>query len=102
MGPRSSGAESGVSRSLLTAVSVDAFLRGFCVCRASSLVSIKRVHRIQTLLFSHLALLLALHDIRRWPYLFDLSPGRVIDMANGRPHSLSTVSASGANRCHSL
>ena len=77
MGPVTSGAEDWIPRSLLVAVCLDTFLRGFGVCRSSGLVSIITAHWIKTLLISHLSFLLALHNLLLWPRsdLFDLSPG---------------------------
>lgn len=102
MGSVTSRAQNWISRPLLAAVRGDAFLRGLCVCGSSSLVGIVGVHRIKTLLFSHFALLLAFHDFRLRPDLFDMAPWGVIHLADRWPDGLPTVGAVRANTCHGL
>ena len=104
MSPVPSGAKGWIPRSLLAAVRLDTFLRGFGVCRSSGLVCIITAHRIKTLLLPHLALLLALHNLLLWPGpdLLDLSPGWIVDMANWRSDCLSAVGTNGSYRSHCL
>lgn len=104
MSPVTCGAEGRITWSLLTAVCLDPFLRGFSVCRSSCLVSIITSHWIKTLLLPDLALLLALHNLLLGPGpdLLDLSLRWIIYMTNWRSNCLSAVSADSSHWGHRL